>query len=85
MLLNSVKWRYNLCWAHEMIKVAQYSSLHSHSLYKYRVFQSDEAYYSLLYLMHKNNCANEITLHMKTEVFWFMVPCSLVYTGDYTS
>jgi len=67
-----------------MIKVAQYSSLHSHSLYKYRLFRSDEAYYSLLYLMHKNNCANEITLHMKTEVFWFMVPCSLVNTGDCT-
>ena len=67
-----------------MIKVAQYSSLHSHSLYKYRLFWSDEAYYSLRYLMHQNSCTNEITLCMKTEVFWFIVPCTLLNTGDCT-
>jgi hypothetical protein len=67
-----------------MIQVSPYSSFHSHSLYKYRVFQSDEAYYSLLYLMHQSNCNNEITLYVKTEVFWYIVPCSLVNTGDST-
>ena len=67
-----------------MIQVAQYSSLHSHSLYKFRVFQSDEAYYSLLYLMYQSNYNNEITLYMKNEVFWFIAPHSLVNTGDCT-
>lgn len=62
-----------------MIQVSQYSSLHSHSLYKYGVFRSDEAYYSLLYLMHQSNCNNEITLYMM-----YIVPCSLVNNGDCT-
>lgn len=33
------------------------------------------------YLMHQSKYKNEITLFMMTEVFWYIVPCSLVNTG----
>jgi len=35
--------------------------------------------------MHQSNFKNEITLYMKTEVLWYIVPCPLVITGDCTA